>query len=276
MANVSMQQKGKYTANLQCRRYSHYAKKKEGWKRWLMSWLIVFVFLGSNFNGFAQKTITFPAKDGLLVTADLYEAGTSLPYLLLFHKSGSSRGEFRETAPRLMKLGYNCLAVDLRAGNEINFVVNQTALRAREQNLPATYLDAVPDMQAAIEYAANISRKPIVVLGSSYSASLALVLATKNPQILAVVAFSPGEYFEPNLNVRDTLSYLTIPLWIGGTKDELPYLTKLTAKINPRYVTLFTPIHHAGKHGALALWPDNPSKDEYWLSLLLFFNQIKE
>lgn len=270
-----MQQMWKYVINVQYLRARYSADKEAMQVRWLIGWLIILSFL-ANLTAFGQKTITFPAKDGLTVTADLYEAGATLPYLLLFHKAGSSRGEFREIAPRLMNLGYNCLAVDLRAGNEINYVVNQTALRAKEQKLPTTYLDAVPDMQAAIEYAANISRKPIVVLGSSYSASLALVLATKNPQISAVIAFSPGEYFEPALKVRDTLTYLTIPLWIGGTRDELPYLKELTGKIDPRYVTLFTPVHDAGKHGALALWPDNPSKDEYWFSLLLFFNQIKE
>ncbi|MCX7987571.1 MAG: dienelactone hydrolase family protein [Bacteroidales bacterium] len=224
----------------------------------------------------AQKTVTFPAKDGLVVTADLYEIDPSYSYVVLFHQAGSSRGEFREIAPRFTKLGYNCLAVDLRSGNEINFVVNQTALRAREQKLATSYFDAIFDMQAAIEYAANISRKPVVVLGSSFSASLALILATKNPQISAVIAFSPGEYFEPRLSVSDTLAYLNVPVWIGGTKDELPYLKNLTSKLKPQYLSLFTPIKHVGKHGAVALWADNPSKDEYWFSLLLFFNQIKE
>lgn len=224
----------------------------------------------------AQKTITFLAKDGLLVTADLYESDPSNPYLLLFHKAGSSRGEYREIAPRLLKVGYNCLAVDLRAGDEINFVVNQTALRAREQKLSTNYLDAVPDMQAAIEYATRVSRKPVVIMGSSYSASLALALATKNPQVAAVIALSPGEYFDANFSVRDTLTYLTIPLWIGGTKDELPYLKILTSKVDARYLTLFSPMQGNGKHGSLALWADNPTKDEYWFSLLLFFNQIKE
>jgi pimeloyl-ACP methyl ester carboxylesterase len=239
-------------------------------------WFTAMVVVAGTIPLLAQKAVTFTAKDGLLVTADLYESDASYPYLLLFHQAGSSRGEFREIAPRLTKLGYNCLAVDLRAGNENNFVVNQTSLRAKEQKMPITYLDAVPDMQAAIEYAANISRKPVVVLGSSYSASLALVLATKNPQVAAVVAFSPGEYFGSRLMVRDTLSYLRIPVWIGGTSDELPYLKTLSSKIDPQYLTLFAPVQGKGIHGASALGPNNPSKDEYWFSLLLFFNQIKE
>jgi len=266
-----------YVYKLSSRRERHYDAIDAG-KRYFayILWFTIMGFVVGIMPVRAQKTITFSAKDGLLVTADLYEGNASYPYLLLFHQAGSSRGEFREIAPRLMKLGYNCLAVDLRAGNEIGFVVNQTALRAKEQKLSITYLDAVPDMQAAIEYAANVSRKPVVVLGSSYSASLALVLATKNPQIAAVVAFSPGEYFESRFVVRDTLAYLRIPLWIGGASDELSYLKVLTSKIDPQYLTLFTPVHDKGRHGAAALWPNNPSKDEYWFSLLLFFNQIKD
>jgi dienelactone hydrolase len=223
----------------------------------------------------AQKPITFTAKDGLTVTADLYESSASYPYLVLFHQEGGSRGEYRETASRFMKFGYNCLAVDLRTGHESNFIVNQTALKARELKLATSYMDALPDMQAAIEFAANISRKPVVVVGSSFSASLALVLAISNPQIAAVVAFSPGEYFEKMNQVRDTLVHLRIPVWIGGSKDELPYLKELSSKINPQYLTLFTP-NAGGKHGSACLWSENPSKDEYWFSLLLFFNQIKE
>jgi hypothetical protein len=29
-------------------------------------------------------------------------------------------------------------------------------------------------------------------------------------------------------------------------------------------------------HGARALWDDNPSKDEYWLALLMFINNLNK
>jgi len=107
-------------------------------------WFTAMVVVAGTMPLLAQKAVTFTAKDGLLVTADLYESDASYPYLLLFHQAGSSRGEFREIAPRLTKLGYNCLAVDLRAGNENNFVVNQTSLRAKEQKMHTTYLELYP------------------------------------------------------------------------------------------------------------------------------------
>jgi dienelactone hydrolase len=224
----------------------------------------------------AQKTITFPSKDGLTVTADLYEANPGYPYLLLFHQARYSRGEYKETAERFVKLGYNCLAVDLRSGDEVNFVKNKTAEAAKAKGLPTEYLDTRPDMQAAIEYAAHKSRKEIVVLGSSYSASMALLLAKENPQIRALIVFSPGEYFNKPTFLRDTIARLDIPIFAASSADEYPYLKELFAKVNPVNVTFFKPSKSKGVHGSSALWKKNPGSEEYWLSLLLFFDQIKE
>ena len=84
----------------------------------------------------AQQMVTFFSSDGLTVTADLYLKDKSYPFIILFHQANFSRGEYQETAPKLMKLGYNCLAVDLRSGKEVNFIKNETAAKAHEKNLP--------------------------------------------------------------------------------------------------------------------------------------------
>jgi hypothetical protein len=52
----------------------------------------------------AAETVTFPASDGVTVTADLANPGGK-PLLVLFHMAGSSRGEYRDIAPRLNALG---------------------------------------------------------------------------------------------------------------------------------------------------------------------------
>ena len=49
--------------------------------------------------------------------------------------------------------------------------------------------------------------------------------------------------------------------------------TEMTFVIKPE--TLFKP-DSEGVHGAKALWSDNPSKDEYWLALLLFINNLNK
>ncbi|HEY9125136.1 MAG TPA: dienelactone hydrolase family protein [Bacteroidales bacterium] len=239
-------------------------------------WIIAFVTISAFQQAKAQKTITFPSKDSLTITADYYEADPKAPFILLFHQAGSSRGEFTEIAPRFVKLGYNCLAVDLRSGNETKYVINQTALKAKSQKKPTKYLNAALDMQAAIEYASNKSRKPVVVLGSSYSASLGLLLAKTNPQISAVIAFSPGEYFEKENFTRDSIAGLDIPIFAASAKDEYKYLTALFGKVNRINYTLFCPSKGNGEHGAKALWTESPENGEYWLALMLFINQIKD
>jgi dienelactone hydrolase len=226
--------------------------------------------------GLSQKTIAFPSKDGLTVTADIYENGQNLPYIILFHGTGSSRGEYRETAIKFSKFGYNCMAVDLRSGGEMNYIVNQTSIQAKEKGIPTTYLSSLQDMQAAIEYATKLSRKPVVIVGSLFSASLCLLLSKKNPQVSAVIAFSPGEFFEKPNFTRDTIEGLSVPVFISCSQDERPFVNELISKVDPRYITLFTPVKNMGYSGSKALWDNSATKDEYWLALLLFFNQIKE
>ena len=224
---------------------------------------------------YIQKTVTFKSKDQLTVTADLYEAADSLPYMVLFHQANYSRGEYKESAPRLMKLGYNCLAVDLDSGNEVNFVKNNTAALARENNLPVDYLSAMPDMRAAVEYAYRKRNKPVVIFGSSYSASLCLVLAKNNPEVKAVIAFSPGEYFGTALSVRDSLEGLNIPVFVAVTAMEEKYMNDLFSKVNRKNIFIFRPANDAGVHGTKALWESNPSHNDYWLALMQFIKGIK-
>lgn len=78
-----------------------------------------------------KETISFPSKDGLEITADVYFTGDkSKPWILLCHQARWSRGEYNEIAPKLNALGFNCLATDQRSGKEVNGVTNETAARA--------------------------------------------------------------------------------------------------------------------------------------------------
>jgi dienelactone hydrolase len=223
----------------------------------------------------AQKTITFQSLDGLTITADLYESKKSDPFIVLFHQARFSRGEFKETAEKLLKLGYNCLAVDLRSGGEINYVKNKTAEAAMAKGLPTEYMDAKQDMEAAIDFAFKQSKKPVIIFGSSYSASLSLLLAKENKHISAVIAFSPGEYFEKENMIRDTIKGLSKPIFAASSTTEYPYMKELFTKVDQNNLTLFCPSKGKGDHGSKVLWSGGADNSEYWLSLMMFFNQIK-
>ncbi|MBA4348121.1 MAG: hypothetical protein C0413_04645 [Clostridiales bacterium] len=147
------------------------------------------------------STVTFPTTDNLNITADLYWTGdASKPFIILFHQADYSRGEYLEIAPKLNALGYNCLAVDQRSGRSANNVKNETYQLAKDAGLPTGYTDAYPDLEAALSYVVSTyAPEKLIVWGSSYSASLVLILASEySDEIAAALSFSPGEYFKLN------------------------------------------------------------------------------
>jgi pimeloyl-ACP methyl ester carboxylesterase len=223
---------------------------------------------------FGQKRVYFNATDDLEITADLYEMNESNPYVLLFHQMGSSRGEFQEIAGRVTKFGYNCLAVDLRYGDEEKYIRNETAQRAREMSASRTMIDCTKDIEAAIDYAFSKSKKQVVLLGSSFSASLSLIVGKDHPNVLAVIAFSPGEFFQDDFNVYERLANYPKPVFAAGMKREEPYLNDMLALVPDDKKTIFIPETSEGEYGAKALWESNSSSFEYWLGLLVFFKSI--
>ncbi|TVR75321.1 MAG: hypothetical protein EA408_00510 [Marinilabiliales bacterium] len=235
--------------------------------------IILFIICGR--ESFAQQKIVLDAADGLAVVADSYFVNDTLPWILMFHQSGSSRGEFREVAPKFNLLGYNGLAVDLRHGREVNFVANETARAARDGNFSNSVHDAVKDMVAAVSWAEAKNDNPVILLGSSFSASLALMVAKERNRTGAVLAFSPGEFLGPPGVVQEAIAGLQKPVFIAATRTELPYVTELASGIGDEFKTFFSPAEGAGVHGARALWEAEPSSNEYWLAVLLFIDRIK-
>lgn len=222
----------------------------------------------------AQQTIRFTAEDGVEVTADHYVISTQKPYLILLHQAGSSRGEYREIAPKLANLGFNCLSIDLRVGDEINFVKNQTAIDAISKGKSVSMVDGRKDIKAAIEFVAARSQLPIILLGSSYSASLGLMEATRNFKVKAVVAFSPMEFSDQDLSVKDSIHNIYVPILALSTKLEYPEMSNLLRDVRKKHLTLFKPSLGEGAHGAQTLWASNPNHKEYWMVLTQFFSQL--
>jgi pimeloyl-ACP methyl ester carboxylesterase len=234
--------------------------------------ILFLLFLQLHAEG--QKKVTFTSSDNLTVTADLYLKNKDLPFILLFHQGNYSRGEYKEIAPKLLNLNYNCLSVDLRSGGNVNFVENETSLDAISKKISHSMLDARTDIQAAIQYASAYNNYPVVLFGSSYSASLSLMVANKNPRVKAVVAFSPGEFFRPVVLVSDALTGFDKKAFIAATHAENNYLGKMLSEIPDPQKTVFTPKNSPGMSGAKALWESSADHAEYWLALLMFFKEL--
>jgi pimeloyl-ACP methyl ester carboxylesterase len=216
------------------------------------------------------QTVYFPSKDGLIITADNYSVKNPKGHILLCHRSHFNRGEYKETSLVFNELGYSCLAIDQRSGMKVLGTTNETYALAKQKGLATSYLAAKPDIEAAIDYlymAAGSS--PIILVGSSYSASISLIIATEQPQrIRAIIAFSPGEYLK-EVNVAECIAGLKVPAFITSAKNEVEDTTKLVANIEPKFVTRYLP-ESDGAHGSRVLWNKTPCNQEYWRALTDF------
>ncbi|MFT4546015.1 MAG: dienelactone hydrolase [Bacteroidia bacterium] len=243
--------------------------------------LLTITFICSLFLGLADsnaqtaRRVKFPSKDGVTITADMYEVNPDYPWVVMFHMAQSSRGEFQRIAPKMNRLEVNCIAVDLRSGKENNFIVNETYVLAKNTGLGTAYMDAEADMKAAIEKAYLIARKPVIIFGSSYSASLALKLGSEMSQVKAVIAFSPGEYFGKDLDVADVAANLTKPTFIACGSDEKKYTDEIANAVQSPKKIYFAP-GKGGAHGSKCLEKETEGETEYWIQMINFLQTVKK
>ena len=226
------------------------------------------------------ETITFPSADGIPVTADLYMAyPDSAPLILLCHRAGWSRGEYLEIAPELNRQGFNCVAIDQRSGKTKNNVDNATAAAAKAAGKETAFLDAVQDIQSAIDYVkANYAKGTFILWGSSYSASLSLVLTTPNEgKIDAVLAFSPGEYFADQGKaygwVSSQAQSIKVPVFLTSKNSEQKDVNPIYNAISSSKKTYYVPSSES-KHGSEALYESNDVSPWAWDAVNAFLEPL--
>ncbi len=215
------------------------------------------------------ETVTFYAKDSVLVTGDTYYLKGVKPTVLLCHQAGYSRGEYIETAKKLNALGYSCLAIDQRSGNAVNGIKNQTALDAKSKLRNVGFAGAKQDVEAAINYIYEVNgNQPIILVGSSYSASLALWIASESKKIKAVAAFSPGEYLNGK-NLAVLIKSLNLPAFVTSSKREIKPVEKLLRFVDNDQLIHYKPTE-VGIHGSRAVWETTSGYTGYWNAFKAF------
>ncbi|MEN8187889.1 MAG: alpha/beta hydrolase [Bacteroidota bacterium] len=241
-----------------------------------ISLLIVSNIYSQN-NKNSKSVIHFNAEDGVKITADLYLLPQpDAPIIILYHQARFSRGEYKEIAPKLNKLGFSCIAIDQRSGNEVNNVVNQTHLEAVKLKKATEYIDAIPDVEAALRYVKkNFTPKKVIIWGSSYSSSLVLYMGGKYPDdVNGILAFSPGEYFKvDNKEIKIYASKIKSPVFITSAKKEKEHWQDIYDSISSdkQYYLPET----EGKHGSKALWVSNNGHQGYWDAVTSFLKKFK-
>lgn len=244
-----------------------------------MKFIISLIIALSSVLSAKPEKITYLASDGLQVTADLYRehSDTETPMIILFHQARSSRGEYREIAPKLVAMGFNCLAVDQRSG-KTNGVANETNKMAKAAGKPTNFLDALPDLEASIKQVnKSYATGPVIIWGSSYSSSLVLKMAGDQPDIASgVLAFSPGEYFssEGRNYIKASAAKIKAPVFITSAKSESGSWKSIFDAIPADGKVSFLP-KGKGKHGSSALNEDVKAHKEYWVAVESFLAQWK-
>ena len=208
------------------------------------------------------STIETRGGDNLTLTADLYDCGDAkAPILLLFHQARGSRGEYTGIAPRLVKLGYNCLALDARSGKGGGKweLVNQTAKRAADAGLATGYLDAKADLLRSISWVRELGYTGKIALwGSSYSAALTLVIGGSRPaEVSALLVFSPGEFLNA-VKVAPMAAKINIPTFLTGPAGERAVVQELGNSVPAASRTV--DVQEKGVHGSSTLFRADDSE----------------
>lgn len=220
----------------------------------------------------ATEPVTLTAADGVKVYGTWYRAERPKALILLFHQAGSGSGEYATIAPKLVAEGYSALAIDQRAGDGM-FGANRTA---KELGREAGYLDAKPDLEAALAWAKD-RKLPVLLWGSSYSAALVFLVAAEHPgEVAGVLAFSPGEYLGTEGMVKAAAAKVFVPAFVTSAKDEkeIAAARAIESAVPAAGKTLFVP-QHGGVHGSSTLIPARNSAGaaENWEAVRVFLRR---
>jgi pimeloyl-ACP methyl ester carboxylesterase len=217
------------------------------------------------------ESVELRAADGVAISGlHTLAMGRPRALILLFHQAESSKSEYGpEIGVKLAASGYSSLAIDQRSGGTM-FGPNETVDALGKS---ADYRAAKADLEAALAWA-RVRGLPVVLWGSSYSASLAFVVAAEHPgEVAAVMAFSPGEYFDGDPDVGAAAARVTAPVFVTSApdRDEVAAASALMAVAPARFKRQFVP-EEGGAHGSSTLRRDrNPGgADAAWHAVLAF------
>ena len=212
----------------------------------------------------SPRPIELTTHDGVQIPAmELADVEPEAPYVLLFHQGGASGwAEYAPIAPRLVELGYRVLTIDQRRGGDLFGGTNPVAARFDEE--ATSYCDAMPELEAALDYArtSNPTQKAIV-WGSSYSAALVIQLSARRPDDVAgVLSFSPasGDSMD-SCRPESWAESLTVPLLAVRPASEMEYAWIAEQLASFEGMGHRTYVADPGRHGSSTLVEERVEAD---------------
>lgn len=228
----------------------------------------------------SAEPVTLTAADGVKVAGVYTGVDKPKALILLFHQAESGKDEYATIAPRLATWGYASLRIDQRAGGAL-FGGNETAtgvgVKPGHVATSAEYLAARPDLEAALAWA-TAKKLPVILWGSSYSASLVFLLAADHPgDVKAVMAFSPGEYFDDKTLVARAAARVKAPVFVTSAQDghEIDEARTILAAVPGKDKEQFVP-KQGGVHGASTLLraKNKDGAEPAWAAVIAFLGKV--
>lgn len=216
------------------------------------------------------QSVTLQADDGVKVFGTYYPAQDAKALILLFHQANSNKNEYATIAPRLVEAGYSALAIDQRSGGDMFDGRNRTVAELGRSD---DYVDAKRDLAAALGWAED-KQLPVILWGSSYSASLLFVVAAEsNAKVAGLMAFSPGEYFDGEDIVGRAAAKVTVPVFVtsAGDSEEIAAARAIFDAVASPRRTQFVPTS-GGAHGSSTLISARNARgaEENWRAVVAF------
>lgn len=139
------------------------------------------------------RDIVLRAEDGVVLAARLYlPVQENPPGLLLAHAPGRDGGVWESFAETARRRGYLCLAIDLRGhgASEYPGDAPRDSRRFRTEDWLGVLHDFAAAKQALITHGADPGN--LAIAGEDLGANLALLFASRETAMQAVVLLSPG------------------------------------------------------------------------------------
>lgn len=169
------------------------------------------------------QKVTFPTKDGMVLTGQFVPPNDHLTFLLL-HGVGSSKGEWAAFATRLAGEGYGVLAYDGRGHAESAMQAGQKLSwrKFRSTGTDNEWNQMQNDVDAALVFlsSAGVQSSSVAFGGASIGANIMLIAAVTHPEARLAVLLSPGINYRDVMTVNPIRKYGKRPLLVAAATTD--------------------------------------------------------
>lgn len=178
-----------------------------------ITFLFLVLFLISSCSGGDKlnvEEITFSTQDKEVIAANFYRANSPVGAILV-HQLSADKSTYNDLATELQKNNINALAIDLRGHGKSS---GELALFSKED-----FNNMQLDVQAAKNYLENSGVNKIFVVGASIGANTAINFGVSNPDVLGVVALSPGLDYR-GVETSQNAKKISVPVLIVVSNED--------------------------------------------------------